>query len=156
VAAPRADPALLAEVAMNLERVRIAGQTPDSDFAGRLTLSVESDPFGMLFMGEYGFASCLSLRGINAWSAVSNAIDIDKAIVWATEPGGNVVGRRLLALVPEGVLTFRTYTNRHGLGLDTLFDRFVADYAAHVGVPLTKEGRSGPLLSDRWYDDGSM
>lgn len=35
----------------------------------------------MLFMGEYGFASCLSLRGINAWGAVSNAIDIDEAII---------------------------------------------------------------------------
>ena len=136
--------------------MRLAEATPESDFAGTLTLSVESDPIQILFMGEYGFASCLSLRGINAWSAVSNAIDIDKAIVWATEPGGNVVGRRLLALVPEGVLTFRTYTNRHGLGLDALFDRFVADYAAHVGVPLTREGRSGPLLSDRWYDDGSV
>jgi hypothetical protein len=156
VAAPRADPALLAEVAMNLERVRIAGQTPDSDFAGRLTLSVESDPFGMLFMGEYGFASCLSLRGINAWSAVSNAIDIDKAIVWASEPDGNVVGRRLLALVPAGVLTFRTCTNRHGLALDDLFDRFVQEHAAHCGVPLAHGATSGPLLSDRWYDDGSL
>lgn len=154
-APPRADPELLAEVAMNLERVRIAEQTPDSDFAGRLTLSIETDPIEMLFMGEYGFASCLSLRGINAWSAVSNAIDIDKAIVWATEPGGNVVGRRLLALVPEGVLTFRTYTNRHGLALDDLFDRFVAEYAAHCDVPLAHGARSGPLLSDRWYDDGA-
>jgi len=155
-ARPRADPALLAEVAMNLERVRIAEQTPDSDFTGRLTLSVETDPIEMLFMGEYGFASCLSLRGINAWSAVSNAIDIDKAIIWATEPDGNVVGRRLLALVPEGLLNFRTYTNRHGLALDDLFDRFVAEYAQHCGVPLTRSGHSGPLLSDRWYDDGSV
>lgn len=153
---PRVPTEVLAEVAANLERVRLAEATPESDFAGTLTLSVETDPIQILFMGEYGFASCLSLRGINAWSAVSNAIDIDKVIVWATEPGGNVVGRRLLALVPEGVLTFRTYTNRHGMGLDALFDRFVADYAAHVGVPLTKAGRSGPLLSDRWYDDGSV
>ncbi|HEX3133465.1 MAG TPA: hypothetical protein VHX44_07765 [Planctomycetota bacterium] len=155
-AAPRVDTAVLAEVAMNLERVRVAEQTPDSDFAGKLTLSVEDDPIEMLFMGEYGFASCLSLRGINAWSAVSNAIDIDKVIIWATEPDGNVVGRRLLALVPEGALTFRTYTNRHGLALDTMFDRFVSDYAAHCGVPLTHGVQSGPLLSDRWYDDGSL
>jgi len=147
---------VLAEVAMNLERVRVAEQTPESDFAGTLTLSVETDPIEMLFMGEYGFASCLSLRGINAWSAVSNAIDLDKVILWATEPDGNVVGRRLLALVPEGVLTFRTYTNRHGLGLDALFERFVAEYAQHCGVPLAHGVQSGPLLSDRWYDDGSV
>ena len=72
------------------------------------------------------------------------------------KPDGTVVGRRLLALVPEGVLTFRTYTNRHGLGLDALFERFVAEYAEHCGVPLTRGAQSGPLLSDRWYDDGSL
>ena len=38
---------------MNLERVRIAEQTPDSDFEGRLHLTVETDPFEILFMGEH-------------------------------------------------------------------------------------------------------
>lgn len=153
---PPPDPALLEEISMNLERVRIAEQTPDSDFEGRIRLSVETDPFEILFMGEYGFASCLSLRGSNAWSAVSNAIDIDKVILWAREPGGNVVGRRLLALTPAGVLTFRTYTNRHGLALDQAFNEFVEAYAAHCGVPVVHQGTSGPLLSDRWYDDGAI
>jgi hypothetical protein len=152
----RADPALLEEIAMNLERVRIAEQTPDSDFEGKLVLSVESDPFEILFMGEYGFASCLSLRGSNAWSAVSNAIDIDKTVVWAKEPGGNVVGRRLIALLPEGVLTFRTYTNRHGLALDHAFQSFIHDYAAHCGTQVIRQGHPGALLSDQWYDDGAI
>jgi hypothetical protein len=153
---PLIDPALLEEVSMNLERVRLAEQTPDSDFEGRILLTVETDPFEILFMGEYGFASCLSLRGSNAWSAVSNAVDIDKAIVWAKEPGGNVVGRRLLALTPEGVVTFRTYTNRHGLALDRAFDEFVQAYAAHCGVKIARGGHPKPLLSDRWYDDGAL
>jgi len=153
---PAADPALLQEISMNLERVRISEKTPDSDFEGMIRLTVETDPFEILFMGEYGFASCLSLRGSNAWSAVSNAIDIDKAIVWAKEPGGNVVGRRLLALTPEGVLVFRTYVNRHGLALDRVFDEFVEALAAHCGTVITHSGHAGPLLSDRWYDDGSM
>ncbi|MEK7468027.1 MAG: hypothetical protein AAB074_11480 [Planctomycetota bacterium] len=151
-----ADPALLQEVEMNLERARLADQTPDSDFEGRLTLSVETDPFEILFMGEYGFASCLALRGSNAWSAVSNAVDIDKVIIWAKEPGGNVVGRRLLALTPDGILTFRTYTNRHGLALDRAFAEFVEEYAKHCGVGLARDGHPGPLLSDRWYDDGAV
>ncbi|MBI3858338.1 MAG: hypothetical protein HY293_21860, partial [Planctomycetes bacterium] len=131
---PAPDPALIAEIEMNLERVRLSEATPDSDFEGRILFTVETDPFEILFMGEYGFASCLSLRGSNAWSAVSNAIDIDKAIVWAKEPGGNVVGRRLLALTPDGILVYRTYTNRHGLALDRVFDEFVEEYAAHCGA----------------------
>ena len=135
---------------------RLSEATPDSDYEGRILLTVETDPFEILFMGEYGFASCLSLRGSNAWSAVSNAIDIDKVIVWAKEPGGNVVGRRLLALIPDGVLVYRTYTNRHGLALDQVFDEFVEEYAAHCGTRITHGGRAGPLLSDRWYDDGAI
>lgn len=153
---PAADPSVLAEIEMNLERVRLSEKTPDSDFEGRILLTVETDPFEILFMGEYGFASCLSLRGSNAWSAVSNAIDIDKAIIWAKEPGGNVVGRRLLALTADGILVFRTYTNRHGLALDRVFDEFVEAYAAHCGTRVTHGGRAGALLSDRWYDDGAM
>jgi hypothetical protein len=152
---PPPDPSILAEIGMNLERVRISEQTPDSDFEGRILLTVETDPFEILFMGEYGFASCLSLRGSNAWSAVSNAIDIDKVILWAKEPGGNVVGRRLLALTPGGVLVYRTYTNRHGLALDRVFDEFVEQYAAHCGARIAHGGQAKPLLSDRWYDDGA-
>jgi hypothetical protein len=151
------DRAMLAEVAMNLERVRLVEQTPESDFEGKIVLTVEHDPFEILFMGEYGFASCLSLRGSNAWSAVSNAVDVDKTIVWAREPAGNVVARRLLALMPEGIVQFHTYTNRHGLALDPFFDQFIGEYARHVGVALARgEHHPGPLLSDKWYDDGAL
>jgi hypothetical protein len=148
--------AVLEEVGMNLERARIAEATPESDFEGRITFAVESDPFEILFMGEYGFASCLSLRGSNAWSAVSNAIDVDKTVVWAREPGGNVVGRRLLALMPEGLVQFRSYVNRNGMALDRAFDAFVEEYAAHCGTSIVRGLHPQPLLSDRWYDDGAI
>ncbi len=153
---PAPDAAVLEEVAMNLERVRIVEQTPESDYEGRITLEVETDPFQVLFMGEYGFASCLSLRGSNVWSAVSNAIDVDKAVVWAREASGNVVGRRLIALTPRGIVSYRTYANRHGLSLDGLFEDFLEAYAAHCGTCVTRGGSPGPLLSDRWYDDGAL
>ena len=66
VLAAAPDPAILQEISMNLERVRLSEATPDSDFEGRILLTVETDPFEILFMGEYEFASCLSLRGSNA------------------------------------------------------------------------------------------
>ncbi len=150
------DPRVLEEIAHNLERIRIAREMPESDFEGRIRLEVETDPFQVLFMGEYGFASCLSIRGVNVWSAVSNAIDVDKAVVWARDPAGNIVGRRLIALTPRGLLSYRTYTNRHGLALDPLFETFLEEYAAHCGVPVTHDAKPGPLLSDRWYDDGAV
>ncbi len=150
------DRAVLDEIRNNLERIRIAEQAPDSDFEGKIALEVETDPIQVLFMGEYGFASCLSLRGANMWSAVSNAIDIDKALVWARDPAGNIVGRRLIALTPAGVVSYRTYTNRNGLALDGFFEEFLARYAEHCCVPLAHGISPGPLLSDRWYDDGAL
>jgi hypothetical protein len=151
------DPALVEEIGNNLERIRIALQQEDeSDYEGKIALEVETDPFQVLFMGEYGFASCLSLRGANVWSAVSNAIDIDKAVVWARDPSGNIVGRRLIALTPHGVVSYRTYTNRHGLSLDGFFEKFLDAYAEHCGTKVTHRVSPGPLLSDDWYDDGSI
>jgi hypothetical protein len=67
-----------------------------------------------------------------------------------------VVGRRLLALTPGGILVFRTYTNRHGLALDRVFDEFVDEYAPTADQGHPRLVHAGPLLSDRWYDDGSI
>jgi hypothetical protein len=149
-------PDVVEEIADNLERLRIALQSDDSDYEGKIRLEVETDPFRVLFMGEYGFASCLSIRGVNVWSAVSNAIDVDKAVVWARDAGGQIVGRRLFALTPQGVVSYRTYVNRHGLALDPLFDDFHGKLAEHCGVPVAHRAKSGPLLSDDWYDDGAL
>jgi hypothetical protein len=151
------EPQVVEEIANNLERIRIAMQQEDeSDYEGKIVLEVETDPFHVLFMGEYGFASCLSLRGSNVWSAVSNAIDIDKAVIWARDPAGNIVGRRLVALTPQGLVSYRTYTNRHGLSLDGFFEKFLAAYAEYCGTKVTHKVSPGPLLSDDWYDDGSI
>ena len=151
------DPSVAEEIGNNLERLRIALQQEDeSDYEGKIALEIETDPFHVLFMGEYGFASCLSLRGSNVWSAVSNAIDVDKAVVWARDPAGNIVGRRLIALTPQGVVSYRTYTNRHGLSLDGFFEKFLDAYAEHCGTKVTHRVSPGPLLSDDWYDDGSI
>jgi hypothetical protein len=145
-----------AEIRTNLERIRIARETPASDYQGEIELSVETDPFQYLFMGEYGFASCLSIRGANFWSAVSNAIDIDKAVVWARDPAGNIVGRRLIVLTPAGVVSYRTYTNRHGMALDTFFDDYIAACAARCNTVVAPPQKCGPLLSERWYDDQAV
>ncbi len=154
--ASRPDPVVLEEIRLNLERVDLVSRTPESDYQGRVTLEVESDPFQILFMGEYGFASCLSLRGAYVWGAVSNAVDPDKTIVWARESGTNVIGRRLIVLTPDGILSYRTYANRNGFSLDKKFDDFLKEYAEYCGTIVTHHGRPQALLSDRWYDDGAI
>jgi len=61
------------------------------------------------------------MHGPYFWNDISNAIDIDKVIVWAKEPGINIVGRRLIAITPKGIVSYRTYANRHGLALGSVF-----------------------------------
>ena len=151
-----ADSETVQEIQENLERIRRILITPDSDYEGIIELSVETDPFQYLFMGEFGFASCLSMRGAYFWSAVSNAIDIDKVVIWAKESSINIVGRRLIALTPKGVVSYRTYANRHGLALDKFFTDFIKKYAEHCGTKYVKQARVSPLLSDDWYDDQTI
>jgi hypothetical protein len=155
-AAKLKDPAPVAELRSDLERIRRYTVAPVTDFEGDLNFYIETDPFQYLFMGEYGFASCLSMHGVNFWSAVSNAIDVDKCVVWVTDSHGNIFARRLIALTPQGLVSYRTYTNRQALALNKFFDRFIKEYAEHCGVCTTKDARPGPLLSDSWYDDGSV
>ncbi|MDD5065646.1 MAG: hypothetical protein PHF84_01235 [bacterium] len=150
------DQAIFGELGTDLERIRITQETPDSDYAGKIILEIETNPFQYLFMGEYGFASCLSIRGAYVWSAISNAIDIDKAVIWAREPEGNIIGRRLIALTPHGIISYRTYANRHGLAIDRFFTRFIREYAEHCHTVIARQIKWKPLLSDRWYDDGSL
>ncbi len=156
VAQAGAAPGILDEIRINLERLRNIEAHPASDFEGEIEFSVEVDPFRYLFMGEYGFASCLSIHGSQFWGAVANAIDIDKAVVWSRDPAGNILGRRLIALTPKGVTSYRTYSNRHGLALDAFFERFIAAYASHCGTGVVRGVRSHALLSERWYDDGVL
>lgn len=144
------------ELKSDLERIRRFMVAPVTDFEGDITFEVETDPFQYLFMGEYGFASCLSMQGVYFWSAVSNAIDVDKCVVWAKDRNGNIIARRLLALVPGGLLSYRTYSNRQSLALNPFFKKFIREYAEHCGVTLANAGHPGPLLSDNWYDDGAV
>jgi len=150
------DAVAVEELRTDLERIRRYSVAPTIDFQGSITLEVETDPFQYLFMGEYGFASCLSMQGAYFWSAVSNAVDVDKCVIWAKDAHGNILARRLIALTPSGIVSYRTYTNRQGLSLDRFFKKFIKEYAEHCGAPIAKGGRPGPLLSDEWYDDHAV
>jgi len=148
--------AVVSELKDDLERIRKFMVAPVTDFEGDIILEVESDPFQYLFMGEYGFASCLSMQGSNFWGCVSNAIDIDKCVIWLKDPHGNSLARRLIALTPQGMVSYRTYSNRQALSSGGFFRKFIREYAKHCGVGTAKEAKPHALLSDRWYDDGTV
>ena len=79
---------------------------------GAWTLGLETNPLEVLRMGNY-FGTCLSEGQFNAFATIANACDANKRVIYVRDERRNVIGRKLLAMTPEGeILGFRSY----GLG----------------------------------------
>lgn len=118
-----------------------------------ITLALEPDPLEILWMGEH-FGTCLSFGGINFFSAVVNAADVNKRVLYARGPGGQVIGRALLALTDEGrILTYEPYCHRRDLDFGARVSAFATALAADMGTTVAPRGAPRPLLFSRWYDD---
>ncbi len=119
---------------------------------GTMVLSLEDDPLEVLHMGRH-FGTCLSPGSENFYSAVVNAADINKRVVYG-RVDGKVVGRCLLAITDDGALvTFAPYA--HTPDFEPALRRFVAALATEMGTRLVPGGTVSPLLHTRWYDDGA-
>ena len=125
---------------------------------GYVHLSLERDPLHVLQMGNY-FDTCLSFGGINAFSTVANATELNKRVIYARDGKGRVIGRKLIAINEQGALVgFRTYTNlgwkEGGRELSVIFRRYATTFAQACGLQMQAEGNVPHLLTRHWYDDG--
>ncbi len=124
------------------------------DPSGALHLALEPDPLEVLRMGEH-FGTCLSPGGENFYSAVVNAVDINKRVVYGRDAAGAVVGRCLLALTDVGdIVTFHPY--RHRGDFESMVRGFASQLARDMGTRLVPDGSVTPLVARRWYDDGPI
>ncbi len=125
------------------------------DARGReVKLALEDDPLEILMMGEH-FETCLSIGSFNFYSAVVNAADVNKRVLYARGPQGSVLGRCLLALTPEGtLLTFHPYAHDGSLQLGEHIASFVIELARKMNTHVVGTGHVPPLTNARWYDDG--
>jgi hypothetical protein len=120
-----------------------------------LRLALEDDPLEIFRMGAY-FSTCLSPGDSNFFSAVVNAAEVNKRVLFARDAKGRVVGRCLLALTDTGgMLTFSAYCHESGLEFDKLAGRFADDLAARMGTIVVTSGRVPRLVAHDWYDDGA-
>ncbi|HEX8597425.1 MAG TPA: hypothetical protein VF952_02820 [Chloroflexia bacterium] len=125
---------------------------------GYVRLSLERDPLHVLQMGNH-FDTCLSFGGINAFSTVANATELNKRVIYARDGKGRVVGRKLIAINDKGGLVgFRTYTSldwdKGGKQLNDIFLRYVTTLAELCHLEMQNEGTIPTLLARHWYDDG--
>jgi hypothetical protein len=120
----------------------------------RYQFGFERDPLEVLRMGE-PFDTCLSPDGCNFFSAIVNAVDINKRVIYARDTEGKIVGRCLLAVTDLGrLLTFRIYSNIRELDLQAAVSQFVATLARSMGTYVAKRGTVPTLVAPKWYDDG--
>jgi len=149
-----------------LERIRKKGIDPDPwirprtvGFAGkegeeRLQLGFAEDPLEIFRMGAY-FQTCLSPDGVNFYSVISNAADINKRVLFARDEAGRVAGRCLFALSDQGgILTFHPYCHDSSLGFPRVVACFASDLAARMKTAVVARGRVERLIAPKWYDDG--
>ena len=121
-----------------------------------LTLAFETNPLEVLLMG-YHFETCLSPNEFNFFSAVVNAVDINKRVLYARDAQGKVVGRCLFALSDEGTLvTFRPYGETQSFNFAEHVGRIAERLAKRLGTVVVLSSKVSPLLTPDWYDDGAV
>ena len=129
------------------------------DAGGRqVRVHLERNPIRVLQMGNY-FDTCLSFGGINLFSTVPNACELNKRVVYATNAAGRVVGRKLIAINEAGALVgFHSYTgldNEAGNeALRGIFQRYIGMFAMLCELQLAETGDVSRLFAQEWYDDG--
>ena len=103
------------------------------------------------------FGTCLSPSEGNFYSTISNAVDINKQVLYGKTEDGQVVGRCLFALNQQGrILTYHRYHRDPEDGFELLVDRFADQLADRMRTRRASRGKVSRLVSSRWYDDGAM
>lgn len=124
---------------------------------GPVLMQLERDPLETLLMGKH-FDTCLKPGAFNFFSAVVNAADINKRVLYLRDAQGTVIGRCLLALTVDGtIVAFHPYCHDpEGFEMSANTARFVDALARAMRTVVAVQGRVNTLLSRDWYDDGPI
>lgn len=116
--------------------------------------ALDPDPLAVLHMGE-PFGTCLAPGGSNFFSAVVNAAEVDKRVLFVRDARGATLARCLLALTPQGgLVAHRVYETASDL--DGVVSELVKDLCDRVGLVPLPRADVRPLIAPAWYDDGPV
>lgn len=121
----------------------------------KIIIQPEFNPMEILQMGNYVANSCLATTGANSWSAVVNAVEVNKRILWAKDSKGNILARLLIAIdKKKKLLRFPIYY-ASDMDLNRFFNDYLRDLARKCDFGLNGDKSKVKLLfSERWYSDG--
>jgi len=150
-----------------LNRAREAGKDLDAWLRGwrknfrkprRLRLYISQDPLEVLQMGQL-FGSCLRIGGEFSHSAVANAVDVNKHVIYARDENDQIVARRLIAIDSKFRLVCFAIYSVSDEPLNPPFDRFCLEFARECGLAIIHpdiDYEVEPLVAKAWYDDGAV
>lgn len=128
-----------------------------------LRIHTETDLILGAHMGT-GFDSCLSLKeGMYAMSALGHNLEMNKHVVYVRLESGEVIARKLVAIVHEGgaIVGYPVYCKDEALHSQFayLIDMAVARFARDCGLQLHAHGKPEPLITpdfgeETFYLDG--
>lgn len=110
----------------------------------------------VLLMG-FHFDTCLSPDGVNFFSTLANAMDINKQVLYARTDSGRVIGRCLFALTDQGsLLTYHRYAHDPKDGFAEQVDLLARSLAQAMNTVVADSGKVATLVAKKWYDDGAV
>lgn len=126
---------------------------------GEVCVQTESRFDEILKMGTY-VHSCLSIGGCNQHSAIANALDVNKRVLYMHDEEGKFIARQLLAITKERKLAcFMVYHADHGYGKELIqacFARVNQQFSDQLGLSIQDqhEYEIETVVTRDWYDDG--
>ena len=124
----------------------------------RLRLYTSQNPLEVLQMGQL-FGSCLRIGGGYSHSAVANAVDANKHVIYARDENDQIVARRLIAIDSKSRLVCFGIYSVVDEPLHEPFDRFCLEFARECGLAIVHpdiDYEIEPLVAKAWYDDGAV
>jgi hypothetical protein len=99
--------------------------------------------------------------GINAFSSIANATDVNKRVMYVRDSSGKVYARKLIAISEDfELLGYETYvttmTDEQEEVIETVVNDYAKALAAACGLRLAEDGAVRILVSKSWYDDGTI
>ena len=139
--------------------IRGINQTLDIENVGEVTIQTESRFDEILKMGTY-VNSCLSIGGCNQHSAIANALDANKRVLFMHDADGKFIARQLLAITKERKLAcFMVYHASHRYDRELIQEKFGdidKAFALELGITIQDEYEYEieNVVCKDWYDDG--
>ncbi len=119
----------------------------------KLKIKVAS-PLESIKMGNHFNNSCLAVGKINGWSAVANAVDVNKQVLYACNEDDEVVGRVLTGVTKDNELTYFSVYNNSGADIEEPLEEAVKEYGKKLGLDVLPEKKEiETLVAEDWYSN---